>query len=389
MAGLPNMQMLLRPEMIEFGWGHPAFDLLPAAELAEASRQVVARHGPETLVYGAAQGPGRLIELLRERLERIDGQAPPVERMLVSGGISQALDMICSHCTNPGDIALVESPVYHFGLRLLRDRGLDLWPVHADQHGIRPDALAETLRQVEGTGRRARLLYTVPIFNNPTGSTLALERRQTLMDLVARHKIVVIEDDAYRELWFDRPPPPSLSTLDFSRVIRLGSFSKILAPGLRLGWIVADDALIGRLKDSGLLTSGGGINHFTANVVAEFMSNGSLETHVPRLRAAYRERRDILLDAMAQYLPDTCSFMRPEGGFFVWVTLPEGLNSTTLLPQAEAAGVAYLPGERFFAGGGGQRHLRLAFSLLSSDELRTGASRLGLIIRQAISQNCL
>jgi DNA-binding transcriptional MocR family regulator len=304
---------------------------------------------------------------------------------MITGGVSQALDQICTLCTEPGDIALVESPTYHLAIRILRDHPLELVPVPADEHGLRVDALAETLADLRRAGRRARLLYAVPTFHNPTGASLAAERRAALVALAAEEQLLVVEDDVYRELSYDGAALPSLWSLASpDTVVRLGSFAKSLAPGVRLGWLTAGPAIAGRLIGSGLLDSGGGVNHLTSLMVTAFCASGEYDRQIVRLRQAYRTRRDALLSGLAAHLPSGCSWTKPGGGFFVWVRLPEGIDTDTLLPRAEAAGVAYLPGARFHTGGDGANTLRLAFSLYDPDELVEAARRLGKLIREAI-----
>jgi DNA-binding transcriptional MocR family regulator len=375
--------MHLRPGYVEFAWGHPDLHLLPLEHLRHAAVRALADHGHDALSYGAAQGPGRLIEQICARLEQVDGQAARLDQILITAGVSHALDLICAIHTCPGNIALVESPVYHFALRILRDRGLELLPIPTDQDGLRLDMLAQTLAQLRRANRLARLLYTVPTFSNPTGITLGAQRRSRLAEIAAEHDLLVVEDDVYRELWFDTPPPPSMIMYDQAHVVRLGSFSKILAPGLRLGWMMAAPALISRAAGSGVLTSGGGLSHFQAHVVAEYMRLGLLDAHVVDLRAAYKARRDTLVAALLKCLPAGCHFTAPEGGFFIWVRLPEGIDAAALLARAEEARVAYVPGAHFHVDGGGQRELRLAFSLLPPQEMVEGARRLGHVIGAA------
>lgn len=383
MSKLPDIQMFLRPGVVEFGWGHPDLTTLPAADLQEAAVLALADNGAASLAYGAAQGPGQLLEPLSARLSTIDGQPAPPEQILVTAGITHALDLLCTSSTHPGDTILVETPVYHFALRVFRDHGLVLKPVEADEGGLRLDALEAAIANAPRPLGRRTLLYTVPAFNNPTGRSLAPDRRQALLEIAERYDLLVLEDDAYRELWFDEPPTPSLTTQNVGHVARLGSFSKIVAPGLRMGWIQTDPAFVQRAKVSGLLTSGGGINHFTAHVMAEYLRHDRLDTHVDNLRTLYRTRRDTLVDALRRHLPPGCRFDAPNGGFFLWVELPEGCDSVALLAQAEVAGVAYIPGPTFFSNGGGQRFLRLAFSLLTPAEMEQGAERLGMVLHQA------
>jgi|YNPNPStandDraft_1061719.scaffolds.fasta_scaffold02457_7 DNA-binding transcriptional MocR family regulator len=379
---LPDIQLFLRPGIIELGWGHPDPALFPVADLAAAAARALAEAGPQALAYGAEQGPGRLIEPLAAWLAQREGRPVPAEQVLITGGASQALDLLCTLWTRPGDTVLVEAPVYHLALRILRDHGLRLVPVAGDAHGLCPDALEAVLAR---ESQPPRFLYTVPTFSNPSGATLPLERRQAVVSMAAAQGVPIVEDDVYRFLWFDEPPPPSLYHLaPAGAVIHLGSFSKILAPGLRLGWLVAAPEVVKRCVRSGLLDSGGGVSHFAAHVVAAYLEQGLLDGHIERLRAAYARRRDVLTAALAHYLPEGCHWERPRGGFFAWVALPAGIDSAGLLPAAEAAGVSYVPGARFYVDGGGGRYLRLSFSLLPTDELEEGVRRLAEVVERAL-----
>jgi len=381
MVVLPDTQLVQRSGMINLASGHPAPELLPAGGLARAAALALGRDGQKALSYGAEQGPGHLIERLRGWLGRHEGATPPPERVLITGGVSQALDLLCTLLTRPGDVVLVAAPTYHLALRIFRDHGLELLPVESDSAGVRVDALEAVLGALGRAGRRAKFLYLVPTFGNPTGVTLPLSRRRALVKLAYASGLTIIEDDVYRELWFDSPPPSTLYELAPDGVVNLGSFSKLLAPGLRLGWMLAAPQMVERCVRSGQLDSGGGLNHFTAHVVAAFMELGLLDEHVEMLRRTYRERRDALSDALAHDLPAGCGFERPGGGYFVWVQLPEGWDSVELLPAAESAGVTYVPGVRFYVDGKGKRHLRLAFSLLPPDDLTEGVRRLARVLR--------
>ena len=382
-VSLPDIQLHLRPGIVELSWGHPDMALLPVDGLARAAEVALERDGPLALSYGAEAGPGCLIEHLCARLARWEGVSPSPEQMMITGGVSQALDMLCTLLTRPGELVLVESPVYHLALRIFRDHALNLVPVPSDDEGLHVDGLEEMLEALRQQGRRPRFLYTVPTFNNPTGATMGLERRKALMALALRERLLVLEDDVYRELWYESLPPPSLySLVPAGPVIRLGSFSKVLAPGLRLGWMLAPPEIVRRCVTSGQLDSGGGVNHFTAHVVAAFVELGLLDQQVGMLRTSYRQRRDALLSSLASHLPDGCEWVRPGGGFFVWLRLPSGLDSDTFLPVAEEAGVSYVGGACFFAEKGGERHCRLSFTLLSAEDFDTGAHRLGAALRE-------
>lgn len=383
MLPLPDVQLYLRPGIVEFGWGHPDAALLPVEAIGRAAAHALASAGQSALAYGAEQGPGRLIEQLRQFLAAREDNLPDPAQLMITGGVSQALDLLCTLLTKPGDIVLVEAPTYHLSLRIMRDHNLDLIPVPTDAQGMRVDALEGLLELLQAHGRQPRLLYTVPTFSNPSGATMPAERRAALSAIARRAGFYVIEDDVYRELWYDTPPPAPLFAMGPpGPVIRLGSFSKILAPGLRLGWMQAPPEIVRRCIGGGLLDSGGGVNHFTAHVVAALFELGLIEAHLEQLRRAYQQRRNSLLEALARNLPSGSTWMPPLGGYFIWLRLPEGLNSSELLPQAEAAGVAYLPGTRFFTGDEGHNYLRLSFSLLPLSDLAEGARRLGAFLRQ-------
>jgi DNA-binding transcriptional MocR family regulator len=384
MTVLPDIQLVLRPGIVEMQWGNPDPALLPVDDIARATDLALRRDGPRALAYGAEQGPRRLLEPLAAWLAGQEGRAISPADIFVTGGVSQGLDLLCTLLTRPGDAILVQSPVYHLALRIFADHGLELVPVASDDLGLRVDDLAAVLEALPREGRTARFLYLVPTFCNPTGISLAAERRAALARLAEAHGLTILEDDVYRELWYDSSPPaPLQSSAEAGTVIRLGSFSKILAPGLRLGWLIAAPKTVARCVNSGLLDSGGGVNHFTAHAAAAYLDLGLMNGHIERLRTTYRERRDALLEATARFLPTDCRWTVPGGGFFLWLQLPEGCDSSALLPFAEQAGVSYVPGTRFCTGGGGERHLRLSFSLLSAAELAEGARRLGEAIHSA------
>jgi 2-aminoadipate transaminase len=385
MQNLPDSQLALEPGVIDFSWGHPSADLLPAAALAEAAGALLAARPADALGYGPAQGPGSLIAQIAARLGRIEGAAPPHNQLMVTGGISWALDMLCAQLSRPGDAVLVEAPTYHLALRVFRDRGLQIVAVPGDADGMQVDAAAATLRRLRAAGVRVAFLYVVASFGNPSGALLAPERRAALAALSREEGLWVLEDDAYGELWHDEPPPAALfSHGPAARVVRLGSYAKLLAPGLRLGWMLAAPALVARCSDAGVLDSGGGVNHVSAMILAQLLESGFLDGHVAGLRDTLRARRDALLAALARELPAGCSWSPVRGGYFVWLRLPPGRDAAALLPQARAAGVRYLPGARFFVDEGGAEQLRLSLSLLPPDALQEGAARLGQVLRAAL-----
>ncbi|MDY7083751.1 MAG: PLP-dependent aminotransferase family protein [Actinomycetota bacterium] len=334
-----------RDGILDLGWGHPLPALLPTDAWAAATSASVAAYGWKALTYGHGPGPAPLREWIAAHV------GDP--NVFVTAGSSHGLGLVTQVLTRPGDTVLVDSPTYHYAFRILTDLGVRLFPVRADD----PDEVARRARQF-----KAAFLYVVPTFGNPTGRSLTVARRHSLASL----ELPVVEDDPYRELYYSTPPPPPFFD---PNVIRLGSFSKTVAPGLRLGWINAAPELITRLSRLGTVHSGGGVNHTTALTMAEFGSSGAYARHVAMLRDRYRQHRDALCAALGAD--------RPDGGWFLWLRLPDGVDATALLPVAERHGVSYVPGPAFFADGrGGSDRARLSFSRLPPAELTEAARRL-------------
>ena len=379
-----STQSVARPGVIELSFGEPDPALFPAAGLAEACRKALADGGAEALPYGANAGPPALRERLAERLSAAEQRATGSDETLISGGVSQALDHLLTLFCRPGDTVLVERPTYSLALGVLRDHPVVVEALPFDEEGLDVRALERRLVEARATGRAVRALYTIPTFHNPTGISLAADRRRRLVSVAAAYGLLVIEDDVYRELWYDGPAPPSLWSLAApGTVLRLGSFAKTLAPGLRTGWLNAAPEQITRVAESGLSDSGGCPSQFAAVAVERFLRAGLYEPHVAELRAAYTTRRDALAAGLAAHLPAGCRFTVPAGGFFIWVSLPAGLRASSLLPAAETAGVSFVPAARSHLDGhdGG---LRLAFALYSPEQLAEAARRLGETIGAAL-----
>ncbi len=381
---LPLIQFVERPGIIDLGWGHPDPTLVPVDALRAASARAFDRYGPDALAYGMPVGPGPLIEAICERLAETDGRAPALDEVLITGGTSPALDQVATLLTEPGDVVLVEVPTYHLAIRIFRDHPLRLVPVSSDANGLEIEALAAALRDIRRAGERPRLLYTIPTHHNPTGRSMPLDRRTELVALAEREGIVIVEDDAYRELSYDAPPPPSLWSLSASpgSVVRLGTFAKSIAPGMRVGFVTADPATISRFAEGGMLDSGGGANHFAGLVVAEYMRSGDYARVVDLLRDAFLERRDQMLRALRAEMPPGTTWTEPAGGYFIWIGLPPGLDAEALLPLAEAGGTSILPGPTFFlARAPGAGSIRLAFSRYSPATLGEAVGRLAAAMR--------
>jgi DNA-binding transcriptional MocR family regulator len=297
------------------------------------------------------------------------------EELFVSGGVSQALDLICSLFTRPGDLVLVEEPSYFLALRIFADHGLRVGGLATDRHGLLPGALRDRLRQ-----NRPVMLYTVPTHHNPAGTTLPADRRERILALCREHEVLLVADEVYHLLTFaDAPPPPLGSFAGSGGVLSLGSFSKILAPGLRLGWIQGAPPLLRRLATCGFLDSGGGLAPFTSALVGSLLEQGAQERHLSKLRGIYGSRARALAAACSKLLG--VAGEPPGGGFFYWIRLPPIADTEALLPEARAAGVTFAPGGRFSTLGGQREFLRLSFSYYEERQLEEAVARLAEAVR--------
>jgi len=379
-------QCVARPGIIELRFGEPDPALFPAVGLAMACADALADGGVGSLPYGANAGPPELRHLLGERLTGLEGREVGADETLISGGNSQALDQVLTLFFEPGDVLLVELPTYSLALGVFRDHPVHVEAVPFDGQGLDIEALERKLDELAHAGRRAKALYTIPTFHNPTGICLADDRRRRLVELAASRDLLIVEDDVYRELWYEEPSPPSLFSLaPAGTVLRLGSFAKTLAPGLRVGWLNGTPAQVERVAESGLNDSGGCVSQFAACAVTHFVADGRYDAQIERLRAAYRERRDAFVAALAEHLPGECTFNVPGGGFFVWVTLPGSAPGQEVLPLAEERGVSFVPAANSHLDGS-DRGMRLCFTLYDAQQLAEAARRLGEAVRVAIAQ---
>ncbi len=389
---LASVQAAGPPGTISFTYGLPDPVTFPAQDLGHATDMVLRERPELALQYGPEQGYGPLIDYLRDKLVRDEGLTVARPQIMLTGGSAQTLDHMCTLFTRPGDLVLVEAPTYHETLQLFRDHGLNPVQVPTDDDGLRVEDLSpllESLAQRGGEGSapaaRVRFLYVIPNFQNPSGVTLAADRRQAVLDLAERHNLLVVEDDVYRDLAYEGNVPPSLFALDGGRrVLRVGSFSKILAPGVRMGWLMGPVDLIERLINSGLRCMSGGSNPLIANVLATYCLQGLLEPHIEHLRRIYQERRDVMLAALADHMPAGVRWTRPGGGFFVWLTLPEPLRAAEVVARAREAGIMLLAGDPFFAGTPTGQHLRLAFSYVTPAKIREGIESLGQVLQSSV-----
>ena len=380
---LPSLLISIPHGVIDLGWGHPSPRLHPAEILATATQSALAQQSVVPLQYGAVQGFGPLLESLAAYLSGQDAYAGEVSpaSLFLTAGASQAIDLATTLFARPGDTVLVEEPTYYLIEQIFVDHGLNVVGVPTDSNGLDTDALADLL--AAGDVPRPRLLYTIPTYQNPNGSVLTLPRRRRLIELARQYGFIVLADEVYQLLHYGPPPPPPLAMLDDSPngcVISLGSFSKILSPGLRLGWVHAAPDVIRRFVDSGVAASGGGLNHFAATLAHAALELDLLPENVAQLRRVYGQRHDDLAHILRSELDDAVDFTPPGGGYFYWLTLRHGINTDTLLPAAREAGVSYRPGTAFSSAGAFTDALRVSFSLYETDQLAEGIRRLASVI---------
>jgi 2-aminoadipate transaminase len=399
------LKITQQPEVISFAGGLPANDLFPIERFEAACHNVLEKHPTAALQYGETEGYEPLREMIARHTSRY-GIKAKIENVLITSGSQQALDLIGKLFVNAGDRLLVEAPTYLGALQAFSIYGAEYVSVPCDEDGLRTDLLEPKLR----TG--PKFMYVLPNFQNPGGTTLSEARRHHLVALADKYGIPIIEDDPYGQLRYEGVHLPSLVVLDrenirrdngytLGNVIYLSTFSKTLAPGLRLGWIVAPPEVIAKLvqlkQGTDLHTS-----TFAQAVTYEVARDNFLDEHVKKLRAVYRERRDVMLAALAEYFPPEVTWTKPQGGLFLWVTLPALMDANLLFTEALKQNVAFVPGDSFFApnvnganvgngvnGGNGVesgRHMRLNFSNASPDRIREGIRRLSVAIKAQLAE---
>ncbi|WP_309673427.1 PLP-dependent aminotransferase family protein [Gemmatimonas sp.] len=362
-------------DIIDFGKGQPSLSLLPVAAWRTATGDCLARGDAGLLQYGADEGDVGFRDSLAQFLSRRYAMPVTATELVVSAGASQALDLVCTRFTRPGDTIFVEEPTYFLALDIFRDHGLRVVGIPIDEDGIRVDALQDAL-----VHHRPALLYTIPSFQNPSGTTMSAARREQLMAVSRTHDLLIVADEVYQLLEFDTAPPSPLATYAHSaRVLSLGSFSKICAPGLRLGWMQGAPGVLHTLTQSGVVQSGGGLNPFVSGAMCRMIDLGLADTVLDALRGVYAERSAVLCRAMRELLP-AVTFVEPTGGYFVWAQLPAAQSAAELLPMAKAGGVAFHPGARFSRGDGFAQQMRLSFAYYDVPELEEGVRRLAQVL---------
>ena len=373
-----------RPGILNFAGGLPAPETFPVDAMRAACATVLAEGSAvakPSLQYASSEGLPELRQWVATELGK-QGAAVSPDQVLITTGSQQGLDLIAKVLIDKGSRLLVESPTYLGALQAFTPMQPAVESIESDSGGVCPSALREALQK----GERPRFIYLLPNFQNPTGRTMDEARREAVIAVCREHGLPVVEDNPYGELWFDAPPPKPLLARWPEGVVYLGSFSKILAPGLRLGYIVAPPALYPKLlqaKQAADLHTPG----FNQRVVAEVIKDGFLDRHIPTIRARYHAQRDAILAALARELGHTgAEWTQPVGGMFVWVRLPERLNAQALLPKAVDAGMAFVPGAPFYAGEPDARALRLSFVTSTPEQIDKGMAALGRVVQQAMCE---
>jgi DNA-binding transcriptional MocR family regulator len=367
------------PGVIDLGRGDPQFALLPLDVLRRAADQCLRQKDNAFLQYGTEQGNGYFRRALADFLTAGYGFQVDPAKLFITSGISSALDLLCTLFTRSGDTVFVEEPSYFLALRIFADHGLRLVSIPTDSSGLVIEALEAALR-ASPREYRPKFLYLIPTFQNPSGHTLTQERRERLIALAREHDLLLIADEVYQFLNYTVQPPLCFGAYtEFENVISLGSFSKILAPGLRLGWVQAHPQIIQRLAGCGLLDSGGGMNPFTSAIVRGVIENGDLKKNIAALAKVYGARVRGMDGSLRQYLPHA-EFATPQGGYFFWLRL-QGNDTQLLRKQASAHQVDFRPGRLFSSQGGLTDYLRLSISFYDADEIDEGVQRLARCIQ--------
>ena len=380
MQPVRTTQVNLRAGMIDLGIGQPGFDLLPLDLVQQAAAHRLAQGNPYLLNYGYEQGDGYCRRGLAEFLAPHYGRAVDPDALILTAGASQALDLICTLYAQPGDVVLVEEPSYFLALRIFADHRLNVVGLPMDGEGLVVEAVAEALAV-----HRPAFLYTIPTFQNPTGATLSAARRNKLAELAREHNLLVVADEVYHLLDYGHAPPPPLAHLaEHAPILSVGSFSKILAPGLRLGWIHATPESIRPFVLCGLVDSGGGLNHFSSAIVRSVLELNLLAPYLAHLKQVYGGRVVAMHDALRTYLPIS-DYAKPGGGFFFWLKLPPAVDCTALLAEAHGNQVGYQPGARFSYNQSLTNYLRLSFAFFGEAALQQGVARLGQVVDRALA----
>jgi 2-aminoadipate transaminase len=377
------MALTVREDVISFAGGLPDTSTFAPGFFTELMGRVATESVAKALQYGPTEGLADVREAIACVMEA-EGMDVDPDAILPTSGGQQAIDLVCKILIDPGDVIIAEAPTYPGAVPTFCSYQADVIQVPIDRDGMRIEKLREALARLDEEGRRPKFIYTIPNFHNPAGVTMSLERRHELLQIVGERELLVVEDNPYGLLRYEGEPIPPLYSLDHEFVIYAGTFSKILAPGLRIGWLVAPPPVLSKLilgKGSADLCSSSISQYF----VAEYFQSGPWLSYVRSLSEIYRRRRDVMLDALAEHFPREATWTHPQGGLFLWATLPDYIDTTDLLARAINQRVAFVPGRAAYVDGRGGSDMRLNFSGVNEDEIREGIRRLGEVVREQVA----
>lgn len=376
------LQAAADPKIISFAGGLPAPELFPVKEMKAAVDKVFEEHGQEAMQYGAAKGVTALRKVIQQHVKRKENVDSELDNVLVTTGSEQALDLVGKAFVDPGDTVLVEQPTYLCALDVFRSYGANFASVEMDEDGMKMDALEEALKANPNT----KLIYTVPNFQNPTGRTMTEERRKQLAELAEKYDVYVLEDNPYGEIRFAGQHVPAVKSFDKSgHVLYMSTFSKTLAPGFRLGWLVADKNVVNKLtvlKQSADLHT----DNLAQFAVAQFFADNDVDAHVKEISALYGKRKNLMLEGIKKYFPEGVKYTDPEGGMFLWVEVPGVDDTVELFKECLEHDVAFVPGDPFFADEVQPGAFRLNYSNMKEDQIEVGLKRLGAALTAAVNK---
>ena len=372
-----------RPDIVSLAGGMPNLSALPMDMMAEVVRELVATNGTEALQYGSGQGHPLLREQICEVMA-LEGIRANPDDVIVTTGSQQALDLISRIFIDPGDVVLVEAPSYVGALGTFSQYQAAPVHVETDHDGMVPAALVEAIKSVRASGRKIKFLYLIPNYQNPTGVMLSADRRTQILEICAREEIFIVEDNPYGLLGFDKPSPNAMRAQDSENVIYLGSFSKKIASGLRVGWAFVPQSI----KDKIVIASESSIlcpSNFTQLTISSYLKDQPWRDQIASFVDLYRVRRDAMLESLEAHFPKEATWTRPGGGFYVWITLPPEIDTKAMVPKAIVAKVAYVPGSAFYADGFGSWQMRLSYCHPTPERIREGVKALGAVVKQELA----
>jgi 2-aminoadipate transaminase len=378
------LKVVEKGNIISFAGGLPDPSTFPKEDIAQIASEVILKYGDKALQYGPTKGSAYFIEAVKEFSVRHGVKVTDSDDIIVTVGSQESLYLIGKTLANPGDYIVTEEPTYLGAIQAFRGSQVRFLTAPIDENGLRTDKLEEVLKKAKDQGIKPKYIYVIPTSHNPAGTTMPMDRRKHLLELAEQYDLLVVEDDPYGFITFEEIDIKPLKTLDESgRVIYLSTASKIFSPGMRLGWTIGPSPIIAKME---LLKQGIDLHTptLTQYIAAEMFKRGVVDRNIPRIKKLYREKRDAMLQALEQYMPEGTRWTRPVGGLFIWVWLPEKINARKLLTKALEYGVAFVPGDSFYPNGGGENTMRLNFSYPTPEQIDEGIRRLAKAVKEML-----